>query len=136
MKVGIDPFEANFAELIFLTVQMVDVEGGSAREIITKEIITESLAKSGNVVTKKKLKDKSRTMLVNMLNMSEKANAKFDSEYEIAIFKNEQKLIYPQVGEDLLNFLLCQIEQGGNVSLCPCCSAIYDRGATHEFMSH
>ena len=45
-------------------------------------------------------------MPVNMVNMSQKAKVEFDFEYEMAVFKNEQKSIHTQVGEDLLDFLI------------------------------
>ena len=49
MKVNIDPFEANFAKPIFLTINIVDVEGKAIPKIVTKETIVKSSIKSGNV---------------------------------------------------------------------------------------
>ena len=54
----------------------------------------------------------------------------------MVVFENKQKSIYPQVGEDLLDFLFWQKEQAGDISLYPHCSVVYDQGAAHEFISH
>ena len=106
MKVDIDSFESNFAESAILIVNMVDVQTRVANETTTKETIIEPLAKSDNLVRKEKLNGEPRTMPVNMVNMSQKVRTEFDSKYEMIVFENEQKSVYPKAGEDLLNFLI------------------------------
>ena len=106
MKVDIDPFEANFAKLVFLTVNMVGVQTGVANKTIVKEAITQPLAKSDNLAEKEKLNGESKIMPINMANMSQKVKVEFDSEYEMNVFKNKQNSIYPQAREDLLDFLI------------------------------
>ena len=110
MKVDIDPFEANFVEPIFLIVHMVDVQTRVANETTTKEAITESLAKSNNLAGKEKLNGEPRTIPINMVNMSYRVKVEFDTKYEMAVFENEQKSIYPQARKDLLDFLIRQKE--------------------------
>ena len=68
-----------------MTVNMVDVRDVSSHKTITKEAIAAPLAKFDNVVEKKKLIDESRTMPVNVVNMSQKVKVKFNSEYEMAV---------------------------------------------------
>ena len=55
MKIDIDPLEANFAKLVFLTVNMVDVETVATYETIIKEEITKPLTNFGEMVRKEKL---------------------------------------------------------------------------------
>lgn len=70
MKIDINPFETNFAELVFLTVNIVDVERGATYETITKKALTKLLAKFDNVIEKEKLNVESKTMPINTVNMS------------------------------------------------------------------
>ena len=74
---------------------MVDVQKGVANETVVKEAITVPLAKSDGLVRKEKLNSESTTMPINVVNMSQKARAKFDSDYEMAVFRNGQNSIYP-----------------------------------------
>ena len=66
-------------------------------------------------------------MLVNMINIDQNHGPDFDIEYTMSVFESEKKPIYPQAGKDLFEFLLRQKDQGGDVSLCPRCSAIFDK---------
>ena len=52
---------------------------------------------------------------------------------ELDAFENAEKLIYPKVGEDLLDFLLKQSNANANVTICPRCSAIFDKVAAKAF---
>ena len=71
---------------------MIDVETGATHEIVIKEAIIEPLAKSSNMVGKEKLNGESRTMLVNIVNLSQKTRTKFDSKYEMVVFENEHMI--------------------------------------------
>ena len=52
---------------------------------------------------------------------------------ELDAFENAEKPIYPNVGEDLLDFLLKQSDANANVTICPRCSAIFDKVAAKAF---
>ena len=55
---------------------------------------------------------------------------------DLDLFKNFEKPIYPKAGEDLLDFLLKQRGATANVTICPSCSAVFDKNAAKAYHNH
>ncbi|MED6138401.1 hypothetical protein PIB30_073934 [Stylosanthes scabra] len=58
-----------------------------------------------------------------------------DADFDIDMFEAERP-IYPKAREDLLDLLMRQRDEKGNVSMCPRCSALFDASAARAYDSY
>ena len=72
-------------------------------------------------------------MSINAVGFDENAKEKMKEDMELDAFENMEKLKYPKVREDLLDFLLKQRDANANVAICRRCSAVFDKNAARTF---
>ena len=70
---------------------------------------------------------------INAVGLKEDTKDKIKEAMELDTFENTEKPIYPKVGEDLLDLLLKQRDADANVTICPRCSAVFDKVAAKAF---
>ena len=77
-------------------------------------------------------------MLINDVGLdeNEEGEKKMKEDMELDLFENIEKLIYPKVREDLLDFLLKQRDANANVTIYLRWSAISDRDAAKAVKEH
>ena len=72
-------------------------------------------------------------MSINVVGFEEDAEEKMKEDMVLDAFDNTEKPIYPQARVDLLDFLLKQRDANANVTICPRCSAVFEKKVAQAF---